>query len=51
MKVFHCVSVLFTNEIVLPYLLDLGCTSGQVMSISILPGNNWYLAIVGSKAV
>ena len=34
-----------------PYLLDLGCTFGQLMSISILSGDNWYPAIIGSKAV
>ena len=39
LKAFYCVSVLFTVEIVLPYLPDLGRTFGQVMSI------------IGSKAV
>ena len=33
LKAFHCVSVLFTVEMVLPHLLDFGCTFGQVMSI------------------
>ena len=33
LKAFHCVPVLFTVEMVLPYLLDLGCTFGPVMSI------------------
>ena len=51
MKAFRCVSVLFTVEIVLPYLLDLGRTFGQVMSICISSGDNWYPVIIGSKAV
>ena len=46
-----CVFVLFTLEIVSRYLLDLGCTLGQVMSIGILCGDNWYPAIIGRKAV
>ena len=48
---FSCVFVLFTLEFVSPYLLHLGCTLGQVMSILILSADNWYLAIIGSKAV
>ena len=33
LKVFCCVFVPFTLEIVLPYLLDLGCYFGEVISI------------------
>ena len=41
LKAFSCVFVPFTLEIVLPYLLDLGCFFGEVISISILSGDNW----------
>ena len=33
LKAFCCVFVPFTLEIVLPYLLDLGCYFGKVISI------------------
>ena len=33
LKAFSCVFVPFTLEIVLPYLLDLGCYFGEVISI------------------
>ena len=33
LKAFCCVFVPFTLEIVLPYLLDLGCYFGEVISI------------------
>ena len=33
LKAFSCGFALFTLEIVLPYLIDLGCTFYQVMSI------------------
>ena len=33
LKAFRCVFVPFTLEIVLPYLLELGCYFGEVISI------------------
>ena len=33
LKAFSCVFVPFTLEIVVPYLLDLGCYFGEVISI------------------
>ena len=51
LKAFCCVFVPLTLVIVLPYLLGLGCYFGEVISIWILSGDNWYPAIIGSKAV